>query len=170
MTLTHWGRIFEQDDDGFILYESRAISRYIAEKYATQGTTLIPRDAKAKALFEQAASVETANFDGFAGKAVMEKVFKPAFAGTKPDEAFFETQITELGKKLDVYDKILSKQKYLAGNEVTLADLFHLPYAALLPQTGSKVIEERPNVARWIDDLKARASWQTVKEGITSTA
>lgn len=71
------------------------------------------------------------------------------FTGAKPDEAFFETQITELGKKLDVYEKILSKQKYLAGNEVTLADLFHLPYASLLPQTGSQVIEERPNVARW---------------------
>ena len=77
-TLTHWGRTIGQDDDGFILYESRAISRYIAEKYSNQGTTLIPKDAKAKALFEQAASIETANFDGFASKAVSEKVFKPA--------------------------------------------------------------------------------------------
>lgn len=66
-----------QDDEGYILYESRAIGRYIAEKYANQGTPLIPKDLKAKGLFEQAASVEQANFDPFASKIVMEKVFKP---------------------------------------------------------------------------------------------
>lgn len=77
-TLMRWVQTFGQDDDGFVLYESRAISRYIAEKYDSQGALLIPKDAKDKALFEQAASIETANFDGFASKAVSEKIFKPA--------------------------------------------------------------------------------------------
>ena len=65
-TLMRWVQKFGQDDDGFVLYESRAISRYIAEKYDSQGALLIPKDAKDKALFEQAASIESANFDGFA--------------------------------------------------------------------------------------------------------
>ncbi len=68
--------------------------------------------------------------------------------GVPADEALFESRLTELGKKLDVYDQILSKQKYLAGDEVTLADLSHLPYAELLGKTGTKVFEERPNVSR----------------------
>lgn len=56
-----------QDDDGFVLYESRAICRYLAEKYADQGTpNLIPTELKAKALFEQAASIEYANFNPYA--------------------------------------------------------------------------------------------------------
>ena len=61
------------------MYESRPIARYIAEKYPTQGTpNLIPiKDVKSRAVFEQAASVETANFDAFASKAVFEMVFKP---------------------------------------------------------------------------------------------
>ena len=59
------------------MYESRAIGRYIAEKYAGQGTPLIPAELKAKAIFEQAASVEKDNFDALASKAVYEKVFKP---------------------------------------------------------------------------------------------
>jgi glutathione S-transferase len=67
-----------QDDDGYLLYESRAIGRYITEKYADQGTQgLIPTDLKAKARFEQAASTEQANFDPYASKIVGEKVFKP---------------------------------------------------------------------------------------------
>ncbi|RXW15172.1 hypothetical protein EST38_g10678 [Candolleomyces aberdarensis] len=158
------------DDDGFVLYESRAIARYIEEKYAGQGTTLIPRDLKAKGLFEQAVSIETANFDPYASKAAQEKISKPAMTGLAPDEAYFESQIKELAKNLDVYDKILSKQKYLAGDEITLADLFHLPYAEALPYTGTKVIEERPNVARWLSDLRARPSWQAVKDGVSGTA
>jgi glutathione S-transferase len=54
-----------QDDDGFIVYESRAISRYISKKYRDQGTPLLPPegDLQAEAHFDQAASIEFANWD-----------------------------------------------------------------------------------------------------------
>lgn len=65
-----------QDDDGFILFESRAICRYIAAKYATQGTPLIPTDPKAFAKVEEAISFETSDFETFASIIVFEKVFK----------------------------------------------------------------------------------------------
>ena len=68
--------------------------------------------------------------------------------GLTPDKATFDGLIAQLEPKLDVYEKILSKQKYLAGDELTLADLFHLPYGTLLAQAGSNAIEVRPNVAR----------------------
>ncbi|RXW17598.1 hypothetical protein EST38_g8248, partial [Candolleomyces aberdarensis] len=142
-----FGQVPYIDDDGFILYESRAIANYLAEKYADQGTPLIPKDLKAKALFEQAASIEAFNYNPSASKAVFDKIFKQQLTGVPADEALFESLMAELGKKLDVYDQILSKQKYLAGDQVTLADLSHLPYAELLSQVGAKVFEERPNVS-----------------------
>ena len=123
-----------QDDDGFILYESRAICRYIANKYANQGPALIPTVVKEVALFEQAASVEQNNFDPYASKAVAETIFKPyvyiatasccanhsdktdRYMGLKPDQAVFDDLIKSLSARLDVYEVILSKQKYIAGN------------------------------------------------------
>lgn len=68
--------------------------------------------------------------------------------GLTTNEEKVNELIKTLEAKLDVYDKILSKQKYLAGDEITLADLFHIPYAVLLPAAGSNALEVRPNVAR----------------------
>jgi glutathione S-transferase len=55
MKLQPFGKIPVLDDDGFILFESRAIAKYIAAKYAGQGTPLLPAesDLKAYGLFEQ---------------------------------------------------------------------------------------------------------------------
>ncbi|KDR68523.1 hypothetical protein GALMADRAFT_256753 [Galerina marginata CBS 339.88] len=164
-----FGQVPYIDDDGFILYESRAICYYIAAKYPNQGTPLIPSELKANALFMQACSTETQAFNDYAEKAVAEVVFKK-FHGITPDQEVFDKLIAGLSAKLDVYDKILSKQKYLAGDEITLADLYHLSYGAMLPVAGSNVIETKPNVKRWFEDLTSRPSWQAVKDGVKSTA
>jgi glutathione S-transferase len=66
------------EDDGYKLFESRAIGKYIALKYQHQGTPLVPdpTDLHATGLFEQAVSIETANFDSLASAIAYEKVFK----------------------------------------------------------------------------------------------
>ncbi|KAJ7198281.1 glutathione S-transferase [Mycena pura] len=164
-----FGQVPYIDDDGFVLYESRAIARYIEEKYPNQGTRLVPADAKGKALFEQAASVEFSNFEPFASGAVAEKVFKP-MRGLTTDQARFDALVEQLSAKLDGYEVILGKQKYLAGNEVTLADLYHLPYGSMLARAGCDLMTTKgPNVTRWFNELCSRPSWVAVKDGVKST-
>jgi len=166
-----FGQVPYIDDDGFILYESRAICRYLATKYANQGPALIPTGVKEIALFEQAASSEQSNFDAFASKAVAEVIFKP-YMGLKPDQAVFDDLIKSLTAKLEVYEVILSKQKYIAGNEFTIVDIFHLPYGSMLKMAGSEVLTDpsRPNVARWWKDITSRASWVGIQSGVIAPA
>ncbi|TFK27958.1 glutathione S-transferase [Coprinopsis marcescibilis] len=164
-----FGQVPYVDDDGFIIYESRAIARYIAEKYAGQGRELIPKDLKKKALFEQAASVEGSNFDPYASGIVYEKIFK-GFHGQQTNEETVKAHTEKLEAKLAVYDSILANQKYLAGDELTLADLFHLPYGALLPASGNNSIDKFPNVKRWWDDLTSQPSWKAIAGGVSSVA
>ncbi|KAH8833236.1 glutathione S-transferase [Flagelloscypha sp. PMI_526] len=163
-----FGQVPYIDDDGFILYESRSIARYLEEKYPSQGTKLIPTELKARALFEQAASIECFNFDPFVSGIAKELLY-PVFMGEKPNQAAGDELLAKLDAKLEAYDRILGKQKYLAGDEITMADLFHLPYGTLLAVAGSEIMTSHPNVKRWWTDISSRPSWQAVSAGVKST-
>jgi len=156
------------NDDGFILYESRAIARYIASKYrGNVSTPLFPdvaRNLPEYAKFEQAASVEAASWDQYAAVVATELVYKPS-RGFGGDPEYADKHLQVLHATLDVYEKILANQKYIAGDELTLADFFHLPYGSLL--TSHSIVNlvdvsRRPNVARWWQDISSRQSWKTV--------
>jgi len=154
------------DDDGFKIYESRAICRYLELKYKGKGTELIPsKSAAAQGLFEQAASIETSYFDPNASGIVAERVFKKMKGLGEADETKVASLKEQLNAKLDVYEKILSKQPYLGGQEFTLADLFHLPYGSWLVKIGEgSFFESRPNVKQWWNKITSRPSWKTVQE------
>ncbi|KAJ7495467.1 thioredoxin-like protein [Mycena latifolia] len=162
-----FGQIPYIDDDGFILYETRAIARYLAAKYPAKG--LIPTEPKANAIFEQAASAELTNFEPAASKLAWETVIKEGFTGQKPDKAIVDEQFAILDKKLDAYNAILGKTKYLAGDSITLADLFHIPYAPIITAGGSDIMTRKPNVARWYNELTTRPSVTAFQGGVKST-
>jgi len=157
-----FGKIPVLEDDGFFVYESRAIAKYIAKKYAGQGTKLLPdgSDVKAIALFEQACSMETSYFDGPASTMAFEKVFKGWKKMGPADEKVVAAQTAALDATFKGYETILSKQSYLGGNELTLADLFHLPYGVMLKENGSAdLFEKYPAVNKWFTGLTERESW-----------
>ncbi|KAI0339049.1 glutathione S-transferase [Trametopsis cervina] len=166
-----FGQLPYIDDGGFILYESRAICRYIAIKYREQGPALVPdlNDVQATALFEQAASVEQNDFEPHAYGYIYEKLGKPRH-GLEVDQKVLDDMLTKLDERLNGYERILGKQKYLAGNEFTLADLFHLPWGTLLTEDCSIGLfvddKKRPNLARWWKDISSRPAWLAVKDGI----
>ncbi|KAJ7800582.1 glutathione S-transferase [Mycena olivaceomarginata] len=161
-----FGQIPYIDDNGFILYESRAICRYIAAKYPE--SNLIPTDPKKNALFEQAASSEYANFETIAGGIITE-VWGKRTMGLKEDQAVIDAKILALDAKLNAYNAILGKTKYLAGDEITLADLFHLPHAPIIGEHAkTDIMVRKPNVARWYKDLTSRPSWRAFEDGVKS--
>ncbi|KAJ4491268.1 glutathione S-transferase III [Lentinula edodes] len=165
-----WGLLpVLEDDNGFRLYESRAICRYIAEKYADQGTQLIPTptDFEARGLFEQGLAMEAGTVDPCVFAALNEKLFKPFKSGLSCDDELYTVLLKRVELVLDVYEVILGKQKYIGGDQYTLADIYHLPNGyTLQTQCGELVFlsEKRPNVARWWTEITGRDAWKQVGE------
>ncbi|RHZ56276.1 glutathione S-transferase family protein [Aspergillus thermomutatus] len=147
------------------LTESRAIAQYVIAKYRGQGTELAPleSDLKAWALYQQAVSIELSYFDPFVSQLAYEKVFKPLKGHGETDEARVKTLLSQLDLTLQGYERVLSKQKYLAGDQVTFADLAHLPYGVFVEQFGfADLIAKYPHFQKYWEGLKARESWKKV--------
>ncbi|KAJ3982104.1 glutathione S-transferase III [Lentinula detonsa] len=164
-----WGLLPVLEENGFRLYESRAICRYIAEKYADQGTQLVPdpTDLEARGLFEQGLAMEAGTVDPCVFAALNEKLFKPFKTGASCDDELYIVLLKRVELVLDVYEVILGKQRYIGGNQYSLADIYHLPNGfALQTQCDEQVFlsEKRPNVARWWSEITGRDAWKQVGE------
>ncbi|KAJ7676566.1 glutathione S-transferase [Mycena polygramma] len=164
LTKQPFGQVPVLDDDGFLLYESRAICRYIADKYAGQGTTLIPTELKAKALFEQAASIEFSHFEPNARDIYLEAVAYPMLK-FPTNQTVLDDALAALSTKLEVYEVILGKQQYMAGDEFTLVDIFHIAFGVKFRDAGCEdlLLKKGPNVARWWEDITSRPSWINIQ-------
>ncbi|XP_028751975.1 glutathione S-transferase F9-like [Neltuma alba] len=127
-----------QDGD-YTLYESRAIMRYYAEKYKSQGTELLGKTIEERGLVEPWLEVEAQNFNPPAYNMILHVLFAPLL-GVKSEAKVIEESEEKLGKVLDIYEERLSKRKYLAGDFFSLADLSHLPYGHFVANQMGKGI------------------------------
>ena len=69
--------------------------------------------------FEEACSIENSQFNPSAEGLAQELVFKK-YRKEEADPATVAKHDATLAKKLDAYDKILSKKKYLTGDVIIL--------------------------------------------------
>ena len=146
------------DDEGFELYESRAIIRYLDVKFPTPSLT--PKDAKAHAKMEQWTSVEYSYFAPAAMKVIYQKLMNP-MRGLPTDQAIVDQGKEGVGRALDVLEKALDGHAYLAGDQFSLCDIGFMPYIEYLfaGQEG-ELITSRKNVGAWWKRISERPSWK----------
>jgi glutathione S-transferase len=162
-----FGKVPAIEHEGFTLFESRAIARYIGETFP--GASFSPTDPKARALVVQWINVEYGEFFPVAHPLNLELVIKPAMGMGNPDPARVESLRTALAPVLGVLDRALEGKNYLVGDQLSLADMVFMPDLELLHVAGEGVrIEKFANVTRWWKTISSRPSWQHAK-GASST-
>ncbi|XP_059298034.1 glutathione S-transferase [Lycium ferocissimum] len=164
ISLNPFGQVPAFEDGDLKLFESRAITQYIAHTYADKGNQLIVNDPKKMAIMSVWMEVESQKFDPIASKLSFEIVIKPML-GMVTDDAVVAENEEKLGKVLDVYEARLKDSKYLGADIFTLADLHHAPVVNYLMKTKVKsLFDARPHVSAWCADILARPAFAKALE------
>lgn len=146
--------------DGFTMYESLAIVRYLEHRYPAPSLT--PESHQDRARMEQFLSVEYSYFAGAAGVLMVQKILNPMF-GRPVDEPQVAIAKDRVAQVFDVLDAALAQHPYLAGERFSLADLNFLPGLATIQKANeSQLTDTRPNLSAWAQRITSRPSWKSV--------
>jgi glutathione S-transferase len=143
------------EDDGFVLWESHTIVRYLAAKHGMG--TLCPADLKARADAERWMDW------AFTFQNAMRAVFWGLIrtAPEKRDHKAIEEGRTQSAKLLEVLERNLQKKTYVTGSAFTMGDI---PIGCEVQRWMRVPIERAPFPAlqAWFDRLGQRPAFRQV--------
>lgn len=144
------------DDDGFVLWESHSIVRYLAAKHGAG--TLCPADLR-----ERADAERWMDWTHTFSREFQRPLFWPLVrvVPEKRDPAAIEEARRKCGALLDVPDSVLAGKKYLAGERFTMGDI---PLGCHV-QLWMRLPIERPRHAHlqaWFERLCERPAFRKV--------
>ena len=155
-----FGKVPVLDDDGFVLYETRAINRYIDKKLG--GTALEPHDARGGALLDQWINIADSYFIPHAHPLIVETLFR-RYLGGPQNLAAIDSGRAGMQHALDTADRWLASSPYLAGRAFSLADIHWMPYLEYLVQVGEgSSVMDRTHLRGWWNRVSERRSWLRV--------
>jgi glutathione S-transferase len=165
-----FGRVPVLEHDGFSLYETQAILRYLDR--VLPAPALTPADPKRAARMDQAMNVnDWYLFQGVANVIVFHRVVGPRVMGLKPDEAAIEAAMPKARVVFQELARLLGEQPYLTGEAMSLADLLVAPQISFFTQTPewSELGAPHQNLVAWLSRMEARPSmkattWERVTE------
>jgi glutathione S-transferase len=160
-------RIPAFEHDGFRLYETGAIARYIDETFP--GPALMPADATLRARANQVMSI----VDNYAYPAMVWGVFvdgvRAPAQGRTGDAAKLADALKKSAACLDALEAIADRDgPALLGPAVSLADLYLAPVMRYFTgyADGEAMLRERKRLARWWSWMQRRASMAATRSPI----
>lgn len=161
-----FGRVPVLDHDGFVLYETQAILRYLDR--VLREPALTPSDPGAAARMDQIMNIcDWYLFQGVVNVIGYQRLVRPHVSSLPLDEAAIALALPKGHAALQVLDGLLGGRYFLVGDAVTLADLHVAPHLAFLARTPEwpELAEPVPGLVAWLDRMGARPSFQaTVRE------
>jgi glutathione S-transferase len=154
-----FGRVPVLEHDGFVLYETQAILRYLDRVLG--GPALTPSDAEAAARMDQLMNIcDWYLFQGVNNVIGFHRIVGPRLFGSTPDEVAISQAMPKAHVVFKELSRLLGTKPYLAGDAVTLADLLVAPQLDFLTLTPewTPLVADRPNLVAWLGHMNARAS------------
>lgn len=138
------------EDDGFVLWESNAIVRYLSAKYGMG--TLCPADARARADADRWMDWQTTTFNPSIAPAFWHLI---RFAPDKRDAAVIENARATAEKHLALLNAHLASNEFVTGDRFTMGDI---PLACSVNRWYKLPLAHasHANVERWFRTVSTR--------------
>jgi len=156
-----FGRVPALEHDGITLYETQAILRYLDRVLPKPALT--PTDPKAAGRMDQLMNIcDWYLFQGVNNVIGFHRIVGPRLMGLVPDEAAIAAAIPKAHVVFNEISRLLGQKTYLAGEEMTLADILVAPqfdFLALTPE-WKPLTATTPNLVSWLQRVNERASFE----------
>jgi len=157
-----FGRVPVLEHDGFVLYETQGILRYLDRVLPEPALT--PKDAKAAARMDQLMNVcDWYLFQGVNNIIGFHRIVGPRLMGLTPDEVAIANAMPKAHVVFSELSRLLGHKAYFVGEQAMLADLLIAPQLDFLAQTPEwkQLTANAPNLVSWLHRMNDRASLQT---------
>jgi glutathione S-transferase len=158
-----FGKVPAFEHDGFALYETQAIMRYVDEAFPA--APLQPIEVHPFTRMNQIMGIVDAYLaPSLVGGVLHPRIVAPRL-GLPSDEAKVQTSLPQVKLCLGEIARLAGDQPFLAGDALTLADLMVVPpliYFKKLPE-GAAQLAELPTLAAWVNRMEARQSLQVTR-------
>ncbi len=141
--------------------ESAAICEYLEEAYPTP--PLMPRDAETRYEVRRLVAWFDDKFNAEVTRKLMaERVFKKMMGGGSPDSTNLKAGLKAIKFHLDYMTWLLEQRRWLAGNEMSLADFAAAAHLSCLDYR-SEVDWNRSDVVKdWYAKIKSRPAFRSL--------
>jgi glutathione S-transferase len=155
-----FARVPAFEHDGFQLYETTAICRYVDEAF--DGPSLQPGNVQERARMNQIISIlDNYTYPCTVGQLVIQRLVMPML-GNDPDESAIAAALPEIDTCMTTIAALRGNNTFLAGNQLSLADLHFAPiydYFKNTPESGP-ILDKTPGLGDWWNEMSGRASLQ----------
>lgn len=170
LALHPFGRIPAFEHDGFRLYETQAILRYLDR--VLPEPRLTPSDVERAARMDQVMNVnDWYLFQGVGSVIIFHRVIAPRLLGQAPDEDAIKAAMPKAHTVFNELARLLGDQAYFAGDTVSLADLMVAPQVEFFTTIPEWTALGAPhaNLGAWMKRMQERSSmkattWERVSE------
>lgn len=168
-----FGQVPALQDGDLVLFESRAIAKYLLRKYKSDKVDLLREcSLEEAAMVDVWTEVETHQYHPALSPIVLECFIYPTLRGLPTNQKIVNDSLEKAKKVLEIYEAHLSKNKYLAGDFVSFADLNHFACTFYLMDATpyGSLFDQYPHVKAWWEDLMSRPSMKKLGANMTTRA
>lgn len=154
-----FGRVPVLEHDGFMLYETQAILRYVDR--VLPRPALAPGDPKALARMDQVMNIcDWYLFQGVNNVIGFQRIIGPRVLGLATDEGAIAQAMPKAHLVFKELSRLLGAQSCFAGDSVSLADLMIAPQLDFLAETPewAPLTADNANLVAWLERMNARSS------------